>query len=164
MKKQINYIDTTELPIFINRFFSYTTESEASDSGKHYHISAEQYKSIVIKDIENLLNFSVSKTEFDERFYYVKNSVLAYGGCSYSGEALSPHLIEKLKDNIISCLMKYEPRIKQNTIILKYLEEKSNYSKVQFCINAELVSIADDNINVTLSINLESGECLVCRK
>jgi predicted component of type VI protein secretion system len=164
MKKLNEKNNITNLPVFINRFMNSTSESENSNYGAQYHLSNEQYKSIVIKDIENLLNFSVSKTDIDERFSYVKNSVIAYGGISFSGEALSASLIDKIQENIITRIIKFEPRINKNTIWMKYLKEGENYGKALFHIYAELVSPADSNIDVTLSIDLERGECLIFRQ
>ncbi len=158
-----NKIHITNPPCFLRKF-SGKGSGYISHSFEMNNISLTEYKNIVLDDLLQLLNSSSSirEHEIDSHFSEVRKSVINYGIYSFAGMDKSRSTISRISSEIRKSIIKYEPRIVQNSLEVSYIEKNYSGSNLQFNIVAELTGLDKNNFNdmdITISMNIETGSC-----
>lgn len=102
---------------------------EASRSSE---ISLDQYKRMVSRDLENLLNTKCSIQEVPETLREVNNSLFVYGLKDFTSKSpKSPSVRNELRNDIGRAIMLFEPRLKNITISIENDPNDSRTIKIR---------------------------------
>ncbi len=141
------------IPSFLDRFDRSST-----------NMSVKDYKNSVLRDLSFLLSsFShLRQEDIDENCERVESSVLAYGVRLFVGHKDVAYK-EGLATEVKNAILKFEPRIKPETLVVEEHEyEGDNY---KFIIKGDLlVSTKAEGFSLTLNIDIETGRSSLRKK
>ena len=154
LKKLLNMKKNYKIvPSFIDRFDLYSANMSIND-----------YKNTVLRDLSFLLSsFAHLRIEdIEESCDRVKSSVLAYGVHPFIGDKNTAYK-ENMAEEVRSAILKFEPRIKPETLVVEEPEREGiNY---KLLIKGDLIAPTEtESINLTLNIDIETGHSTVSRK
>ncbi|MEI2266611.1 type VI secretion system baseplate subunit TssE [Erwinia sp. CGal63] len=94
------------------------------------YLSAKEMRAIVQKDIACLLNSTNLEEELDEtRYGLVLASVINYGVAPLTGKYAHHHSWQTIEKNIRNALLRFEPRIIPETLLVRPLTGKAPLGK-----------------------------------
>jgi len=138
------------------------TRNETSGRG----ISLFRYRQGVLRDIEWLLNAkSRLAHEGFADFPETEASVLNFGMPDPTGKSTGNATITQIEKNIATALLRFEPRIIADSLVVKSTETPSRAATsspnvLAFSITGELwASPMNEELHLKTEIDLESGTC-----
>lgn len=144
------------LPCFLTRL----TDSDPHVMTEKYFATPGQLKEDVLRNIEMILNSKsrLSDTELGDE-QCLLNSVLGLGLADFCGESRSYQTFERLKHNIVTQLVYFEPRIEPASIEVKLLEKAGSLNHVREMEIAVVIEAKSVNLGLRFlsRIDLETG-------
>jgi type VI secretion system protein ImpF len=108
------------------------------ESAQHRILNIRQIKTLVIRDLENLLNTRRQISHVSISYRQVHNSVFMYGLDDFTAEnPKNPSVRRKLRQDVEKAIAKFEPRLKNVTVRLEDDIEKGR--NLRFRINGVLI-------------------------
>jgi len=105
---------------------------------QHRMLNIRQMKTLVIRDLENLLNTRRQIRHVPGSYRQVHNSVFMYGLEDFTAEnPKNPSVRRKLRQDVERAIAKFEPRLKNVTVRLEDNTEKGR--NLRFRINGVLI-------------------------
>ena len=110
---------------------------ETSEPVQHRIVDMRQMRSMVIRDLEHLLNSRRTVTETPPEFAELNKSVFTYGLKDFtSGSTKDPATRKELRQEIERAVAVFEPRLRNVRVVL---ESDQKERSLKFRINATLV-------------------------
>jgi type VI secretion system protein ImpF len=151
-------------PCLLDRLVDEHPETRTETTGRG--ISLSRYRQGVLRDIEWLLN---SKSRLEDEgfadFPEVEVSVLNFGMSDPAGKSTDKTTISLIERNIATALLRFEPRIIPNSLVVKLIETSSRAATsspnvLAFSITGELwASPMNEQLHLKTEIDLETGKC-----
>ncbi len=130
-------------------------------------ISAERYRSAVLRDMAWLLNANAhEKSEDINLFEEVSQSVLNYGIPNVCGLYIDGFSNEEIEKTIKDAIRKYEPRINPDSLQMNWVKERNTLepTTISFEIRGNLwAQPLPEAFYVKTSFDLETDECNLSR-
>jgi type VI secretion system protein ImpF len=151
-------------PCLLDRLIDDHPETRNESGGRG--ISHLRYRQGVLRDIEWLLNAKsrLSNEGFAD-FPETENSVLNFGMPDPSGQSTDNATITQIEKNIATALLRFEPRIVADSLVVKSTETLSRAATsspnvLSFSITGELwASPMNEELHLKTEIDLETGKC-----
>ena len=148
-------------PSLIDRLIDEEPERR-EENARSRTLTIKQLKSIVLRDLENLLNaFSFDRIEELADYPEVVTSVVNYGAPDVAGRLSSAGDARKMERSIRDAIERFEPRILKDTLRVRVIEdtsEKPDKSLLRFEIEGELwAEPAPLHLLLTSTVDRETG-------
>ena len=151
-------------PCLLDRLVDEHPETRTETTGRG--ISLSRYRQGVLRDIEWLLNAkSRLEQEGFAEFAEVEVSVLNLGMSDPAGKSTDKTTISLIEKNIATALLRFEPRIIPDSLVVKFIETPSRGATsspnvLAFSITGELwASPMNEQLHLKTEIDLETGKC-----
>jgi type VI secretion system protein ImpF len=151
-------------PCLLDRLVDEHPEARKETSGRG--ISHLRYRQGVLRDIEWLLNAkSRLALEGFADFPQTEASVLNFGMPDPAGRSTGNATIAEIEKNITTALLRFEPRIVADTLVVKSMENPSRTlsaspNVLAFSITGELwATPMNEELHLKTEIDLETGKC-----
>ena len=151
-------------PCLLDRLVDEHPESRKETAGRG--VSLLRYRQGVLRDIEWLLNAkSRLAHEGFADFPETENSVLNFGMPDPAGKSSGNATITQIEKNIATALLRFEPRIIADSLVVKSIETPSRAATfstnvIAFSIIGELwASPMNEGLHLKTEIDLETGKC-----
>jgi type VI secretion system protein ImpF len=151
-------------PCLLDRLVDEHPEARTETTGRG--ISLSRYRQGVLRDIEWLLNAkSRLAHEGFADFPEAEVSVLNFGMSDPAGKSTDRTTISLIEKNIATALLRFEPRIVPDSLVVKLIETSSRAATsspnvLAFSITGELwASPMNEELHLKTEIDLETGKC-----
>jgi type VI secretion system lysozyme-related protein len=151
-------------PCLLDRLVDEHPETRTETTGRG--ISLSRYRQGVLRDIEWLLNAkSRLAHEGFADFPEAEVSVLNFGMSDPAGKSTDRATISLIEKNIATALLRFEPRIIPDSLVVKLIETSSRAATsspnvLAFSITGELwASPMNEELHLKTEIDLETGKC-----
>jgi type VI secretion system protein ImpF len=151
-------------PCLLDRLVDEHPEAQKETAGRG--ISHLRYRQGVLRDIEWLLNAkSKLASEGFADFPETESSVLNFGMPDPTGTSTGNAAIAQIEKNIAMALLRFEPRIIADSLVVKSIETKSRPATgspnvIAFSITGELFALPmNEELHLKTEIDLETGKC-----
>jgi type VI secretion system protein ImpF len=151
-------------PCLLDRLVDEHPETRTETTGRG--ISLSRYRQGVLRDIEWLLNAkSRLAHEGFADFPEAEVSVLNFGMSDPAGKSTDRTTISLIEKNIATALLRFEPRIIPDSLVVKLIETSSRAATsapnvLAFSITGELwASPMNEELHLKTEIDLETGKC-----
>jgi type VI secretion system protein ImpF len=151
-------------PCLLDRLVDEHPETRTETTGRG--ISLSRYRQGVLRDIEWLLNAkSRLAHEGFADFPETEVSVLNFGMQDPAGKSTDKTTINLIEKNIATALLRFEPRIIADSLVVKLIETSSRPAAsspnvLAFSITGELwASPMNEELHLKTEIDLETGKC-----
>lgn len=151
-------------PCLLDRLVDEHPETRTETTGRG--ISLLRYRQGVLRDIEWLLNAkSRLAHEGLADFPETEASVLNFGMPDPAGKSTDSMTITQIEKNVAAALLRFEPRIIADSLIVKVIETSSRAATsspnvLAFSITGELwASPMNEELHLKTEIDLETGKC-----
>jgi type VI secretion system protein ImpF len=151
-------------PCLLDRLIDEHPETRTETTGRG--ITLSRYRQGVLRDIEWLLN---SKSRLEQEgfaeFPETEVSVLNFGMSDPAGKSSDKTTISLIEKNIATALLRFEPRIIPDSLVVKLIETSSRGATsspnvLAFSITGELwASPMNEELHLKTEIDLETGKC-----
>ena len=130
---------------------------------QHRHVSIEEMKKYVFRDVENLLNTRRQIFHVPDAYVEVNNSLFVYGIRDFTSQNPSSELLrQELRSDLEKTILQFEPRLQSLSVLLE--ESKESEKGIIFRINAVMVVEPEaEQVTFDTVLDINTGEYTVSR-
>lgn len=128
---------------------------------QHRHVSVEEMKRYVFRDIENLLNTRRQIYLVPDAYGEVNNSLFVYGIRDFTSQnPRSEFLRQELRSDIEKTILQFEPRLQSLSVLLE--ESEQSKQGIIFRINALMVVEPEvEQVTFDTVLDINTGKYIV---
>lgn len=128
---------------------------------QHRHVSVEEMKKYVFRDVENLLNTRRKILPVPDAYKEVNSSLFVYGIRDFTSQnPRGEFLRQELRSDIEKTILQFEPRLQNLSVILE--ESEQSKQGIIFRINALMVVEPEvEQVTFDTVLDINTGKYIV---